>query len=521
MSSNQSEPILIQAAGRILSQSNADTLLTSYLQIGKVLSLAGVLDLKDVEGLEKLFNSAEEEEEVAAASLQSDVRRVAWREKLRRTCGLFLQRFCQIYEMPDLDFAKKYPNGNNDRKEIADELLADFNLLVNELIGSAPDPLNDPEERYSLPYMGDYMGLSNSEDYISLSKPIAEEESKVMQVTFDCPAQEEIIIDVEAASSNKFPVKGVLFRIDEPSESAPSVGPNLPLYISLAVAQSILPQVQGLPLDADDNLSRHANKEITGVLQAGEIKDNDFVVHGHLFPFNQAGKVEAISKAKNKLGMSMNAKAVGSKALIDGKEVFEVTKLELLGANILYSDKATYRKTSLIAASNNDEVNNQEEEESMSDPVVAQQLQKMYETLLQMQSQQDAELANFRGVIQEVQLDVQQIRDEKQAEQENLQTQTLALQRQEQEDQLLAKLGDVVEQKFKQLRNPSGQPPRITTPLAASSNNATADPLSAVQQELIVAEAKLAGMRESNGSRAARIAASQQVSTLKAQLGIR
>jgi len=503
---------LIESAGKVLSQSNADKLLQSYIQLGQVLSVAGVLRLKDIEGLEELLEDpeGEEEKEITAASLESDVKRVTWREKLRKTAMYFVQRFCQVYEIPDALFSKKYPDKT--RAEIAQELFADLTLLVKELMQSAPDPSSDLDEFPSM--MSPMMSYRNdyTDGYMGLSKG---EEISELNIVFDCPAQEESVI-VEAASSNKFPVKGILFRIDEPSEAAPSVGPNLPLYISLEVAKTILPQIQGLPLDADDSLSKHANKEIAGVLQAGEIDNQDFIVHGHLFPFNQAEKVQAISDAKEKLGMSMNAKASGLETIINGKKVFAVKNIELLGANILFSDKATYRKTKLIAASSTTNVETAQEEEPMNTEIMN-QLKEMQTTLLQMQSQQDTEIFNISNEVSDVKAQLSQLVVEKEQQLLAAQSENSALQKEQERQDFLADIAGIVDAKIKQFRNPSGQPPRITTPLAASASNT---PSSSLQQQLIVAKAKLEGMRESGGSKERRIAASQEVTSLEQQIAM-
>ena len=46
----------------------------------------------------------------------------------------------------------------------------------------------------------------------------------------------------------------------------------------------------------------------------------------------------------------MNAAASGHETVMDGKKVYHIDRLVLLGANILYSDRATYKKTRLISA---------------------------------------------------------------------------------------------------------------------------------------------------------------------------
>lgn len=264
----------------------------------------------------------------AIASLKEVIERTSWSQRLRTTLDLFHSRFRDLNAVTD-ERLKKTMNVEPEKREAEIEAtVADLDAILSSLRRDRPKPTEEWLDHYPM--------------FCSA----AEEGGSGQAIAFDFP--------IEAASEddpNRHPVQGILFRIDEPSEAIPAIGPGLPLLIPREVAESVVNSVSGLPLDAHDNLDQHANTEIAGVMQAASIQDNDFVVSGLLWPWSQSKKVQAIARDTDKLGMSMNAVAKGVPALHNGTKVFKIEKLRLLGANILHSAKATYRKTRLISAS--------------------------------------------------------------------------------------------------------------------------------------------------------------------------
>jgi hypothetical protein len=142
------------------------------------------------------------------------------------------------------------------------------------------EPLDFPEEAKSI-------------EVDSLEEPLnSSAEIQSGEIEIKCRGMwEEESAQVE---SNRHPIKGVLFKIDTPSECAPSIGTGHPLYVPRKVAEEALANIEGLPLDADDSLSNHANDQIVGVMVGAEIVGNDFVVKGHLWPYNNQKKVNLI-----------------------------------------------------------------------------------------------------------------------------------------------------------------------------------------------------------------------------------
>jgi len=178
-----------------------------------------------------------------------------------------------------------------------------------------------------------------------------EAEAKVFASRFDLSGESEVRITASVGDGNAHDIVGVLFRIDEPSESAPSMGSLLPLYVPAEVAAEAVATVNNKPIDVSDKLDRHSLPDIVGVMTGARVDGQDFLVEGKLWPYNQEERVKSILANKQILGMSMNAAAVGRETEVDGTRVFAISKLDILGANILYSERATYAKTRLVSAS--------------------------------------------------------------------------------------------------------------------------------------------------------------------------
>lgn len=322
-----------QAAGRVLSQKNADRLSGSVRTLLEVLGDAGILDTGDLNSLadflkKEASESVEEEiaeEAIEAGAFKEMVDRNTWQMRLNSAVNLFQDRFSMLHEMGDDEMNRLLPPGSTRSAEIA-ALLEDFNAVLLALDKDHPGP-----GRRLYP-----MALS------------AAEGEGLQALAFEAPLE----IAANASNPNRHPIRGVLFQVDEPSPAIPAVGPGLPLYIPRSVAERDVVQagVSGLPLDAHDSLSQHANEDIAGVMQSAAINGNDCEMVGFVWPWSRKKKVQSILKNANRLGMSINAMAKGHQAEVNGTRVFWVDELRLMGANILYSDKATYRKTRLLAA---------------------------------------------------------------------------------------------------------------------------------------------------------------------------
>lgn len=543
-------------AGKVLSQKNAQSLKQAFLSIGKVLVQAGIVDEESLDSLEsiasKVQESSESEDvEVSAAadlgSWRSQIERRIWNMTLEAMCGSLVDRIQANFNCDSVYWERT--SGGKSREECAREALKDFVDLMEKQISNAP----------TSPSMSGYgLALSQEEsedediELSTLESPVEEIAISLSTQTLEVES-EDIEVDIEAASGNRFPVRGILFKINQPSEGVPAVGPGLPLYIPMEVAAAAVNDVSGLPLDADPSLSKHANDNIDGVIQRGEICGDDFVVHGHLWPFNKPEKVQIIAQNIKDLGMSMNANATGRAANVGGVDVFKVEKLNILGANILFSKKATFQQTRLdspfaiaansdeltthaIAASSensdtedgdedfpSDETNslNQGQETDMDPQVIFAQLQAMNETLENVVDGYQREISDLRSEVSELNLVVSSFVAERRDNEYAVQAQQQQHQKQQEQQALVDAVVAAVSQRMPQGRDRMvvSQPPRLTTPIAASGNGNTAlqNPL---QVQLIQAEAKLEVLRGNNGNSSQRLQLIEEIKTLKAQLAM-
>ena len=464
------DAIEIGAAGRVLSQKNANALTSAMKNLLDVAIDAKILTVEALKLFieEEASETSEEEtaedsdyktaiqseatqeedtpiEPIQAASFKDHIERVSWGEKLRAITNSFSMRFESLSMYPDDELRYLEENRGNKEKlsrdALMDSLLDDLSDLLNQLKDDSRSILSSggrytlamanstPEDKQTeiqsgefrkhiekiswgqrlntivstfanefervliYPVMGAFMfadskingeespdgvaiASSLMEDLFSLLRQLRVEakecrnpspplinasradedpDSSEMEVSFQW--QDSCVISASnQEEGNRHPISGVLFRIDEISEGIPAVGPGLPLYIPYEVAASTLNKVAGLPLDAHDSLSQHANEEITGVIQSAHIggaDGKDYNIDAYLWPWSKSAKVQAIRSNSDRLGMSMNAFGRGHEAEINGRKVFKLSSLNLLGANILFSDKATYQKTKIAASSDN------------------------------------------------------------------------------------------------------------------------------------------------------------------------
>ena len=280
-------------------------------------------------------------------------------------------------------------------------------------------------------------------------------------------------VDILEASShgNKIPIEVKLFECDRTSSGIPSKGPGKKLYIPKSVALSIAANVASLPLDADPSLSQHCNHSIVGSMISATIKpDGDFWVRAHLHPFNQPELVAKIRADKNILGASINAFANGEDREIDGEIVHYITSMELLGANLLYKDCATFSGTEIKAQAaitglpNNDPVTSPV---STLQPIAASNIaieDKMNEELLKKLSEQFVQLSASTEILTK---GLTVLLEDREAA---IKSKELELAAAAQEQTLDSKIAAMVRNAL----NPSGQPTRITSgPIAASTEAPT------------------------------------------------
>lgn len=276
---------------------------------------------------------ASKEAQVQAGRFTDSIERRTWNSRLDSTIDIFMSYFGDLVRFTDAEIDSMYQV--KDRAAATNKILKELKTALVDIVESFPVSLRSVND------------ADRGKRVMQLSALDADTEKVVLEFGLQLAA-------ADPSSLNRRPMEGMLFPIDTPSEATPAVGPGLPLFVPRSVAMGLLNRVSGLPLDADDSLNKHANKQIIGVMQAASIEGNEFRVNGFLYDWSNPELVALISANKQSLGMSMNAMAKGSAREIEGRKVFCVDSLELMGANILRSSKATFTGTNLISASAKD-----------------------------------------------------------------------------------------------------------------------------------------------------------------------
>jgi hypothetical protein len=298
---------------------------------------------------------AAREAEVQAGRFTDSLERRTWSSRLDTTIDIFKSYFGDLIRFPDAAIENNY--NVKDRPAAVAKILKELKTALTDIIESFPIVLracNDADR--------------GKEEMMQLAAKEDNGEQVILEVVgLQLSAQ-------DPSKLNRRPMEGMLFPIDSPSEATPAVGPGLPLFVPRNVAMDLVSRVSGLPLDAHDSLAKHANKQIVGVINAASIEGNEFRVNGYLYDWSNPEMVSLIAANKASLGMSMNAMAKGSPRDVNGRKVFYVESLQLMGANILKSNKATFTGTNLISAAGiikendeNAEENNEENDFSSPD----------------------------------------------------------------------------------------------------------------------------------------------------------
>lgn len=349
------------------------------------------------------------------------------------------------------------------------------------------------------------------------------EATDVEKLSFSLELRCRGMIEEQIKDANKHPVRGVLFKIDRPSESAPMIGTGHPLYIPRKVAEEAVKKVAGLPLDAHDSLSTHANDQVVGVMVSAEIIGEDFVVQGHLWPYNNKNKVDLICSRQEDLGMSMNAYASGHIANLDGREVFWIDKLELLGANILFGAKATYKNTSL-AASDTERLNaiiaaeQETDMESNFVEMITDQFNKIQASVNQSFFEVNSQIDSISKIIRAQQSLLTEIQSEREEIQASANEQLKNEQLRQGKEELLSSIQEMINETITQRINPSGQPRRLTSSRRTQTTIAAATAVSPEKVELEKAIARLEGRLEAEHDLTQQLRLTDELRGLKEQL---
>lgn len=574
----------IEAVGAVLSQKNTTTVKNAWQALTELLLASGNLSFSDIPkeliSAQSVYD-AQKKDISAAGTLSEMVTVETWHQSLRTVMEYFQSMFCGVVcgDSPEKDdriaeltsdfltivrdLAKNPPRQFQDGPKIyaagVSEALAEDRQKdsSNSEIPAVEQPaLEDPELETALqaePAIGippkpEREAVSDLERLLQAGLVLEQtrlQASSRALATLD--RDDPFVLQIEAkarielSATNERGVEGILFKIDRPSEAIPSVGPGLPLYIPRSVAAEALACLdfsRPKPIDAHDTLSKHASTEIVGAMTSARIDGDDFWVAGVLWDYNQPHKVEAISASQDHLGMSVNATAEGHPAEVNGRSVWQIDRLRILGANILFSEKATFKKTrtNVLASSESgdlipvlasaDDFELEENPtpdilETMDTSAIAAQIRELSESVASMHSEVKNRLNALEPTVKELSAQMGEIQAAAR-ETKNQELQAAAIQaEQEKQAQLLQSVTQVLEEKLASLAPRTGPKyPNRVLPLAASGA-APASGATTVQLELASLNGQIMAMDQNPYADPAKIfELMDRKKTLEGQLGL-
>lgn len=196
-----------------------------------------------------------------------------------------------------------------------------------------------------------------SDEKIKRDMEVEQEEhemhGKSCAVRFSALAME--IPDQVSDHPNQTPFKGVLTKLDEPSDNPLSGSAGKRVILPKSVAEKGLSSLLGMAIDATPDFDGHDVKRKIGLITDADIVGNEIHIAGYFYGADFPEEVKRIQAEKSQLGFSYEAQ-VHLRSMNDDPLVMK--NCVFTGAAVLYKDMAAYTTTSLAAnaASNQQEI---------------------------------------------------------------------------------------------------------------------------------------------------------------------
>lgn len=165
------------------------------------------------------------------------------------------------------------------------------------------------------------------------------EAMQFMAMSLNMPEQKE--------HPNKMPFKGVLCKIDEPSDAPPSGARGRRSFISHEVAEKSIESLLGMAVDFTPDFDGHDRQNKIGIITEAYIESNNIIIEGFLYSADFPEETKRIQAEKNLMGLSYEAQGY---TMPMGDDLVAWETCFFTGAAILYKDRAAYTTTSLAAA---------------------------------------------------------------------------------------------------------------------------------------------------------------------------
>ena len=193
---------------------------------------------------------------------------------------------------------------------------------------------------------------------------------------------------------NKMPFRGVMTRVDEPSDEPPSGSGGRRVTLTQAAAEAAIPSLLGMAVNYQPDFSGHDPKSKIGIITSADIVGNAIEISGFIYAADFPEVAERIRKDKDILGFSFEAERIY--VADPGSDPLEIVECVFTGAAILRKDKAAYQSTSLAANAEDTELKmNPDELKALFGDVLAGAMKSINDRLEKIESDQSANATKF------------------------------------------------------------------------------------------------------------------------------
>jgi len=140
---------------------------------------------------------------------------------------------------------------------------------------------------------------------------------------------------------NRIPFEGVLTRLDEVSDAAPSGARGHRVLLTTAAAEEAIDSLLGMAVGFKTGWDGHDARQRCGVITMAWIEEGAVRVRGHIFGRDFPDVIRTMETQEDPLGMSYE---LAEAHVADMRaQVWTVTRATFVGAAILKAKKAAYR----------------------------------------------------------------------------------------------------------------------------------------------------------------------------------
>lgn len=150
---------------------------------------------------------------------------------------------------------------------------------------------------------------------------------------------------------NRMPFKGVLTRLDQPSDKPPGGSTGKCTVLPTAVARAALPSLLGMAVDYTPGFDGHDRRAKIGLITAADIVGDAIEIEGFFYAKDFPEECQQIQALKSDLGFSYELDARIQDASADP---WVIAHCVFTGAAVLLKDLAAYTTTSLAAKADKD-----------------------------------------------------------------------------------------------------------------------------------------------------------------------